>query len=134
MALLDWCATAAGLIVAQRVARPGEVNHGFLDPYSLVHGLVGAVAALFRLGFLATMAIALGWELTEHALKDLRPGWFPHPTQDTLANSAGDVLSTALGWFVAARLSRQPARDSGGARVSFLARRLRLRGARRHRP
>jgi hypothetical protein len=87
---------------------------------------------VFGIGLAATIAIALGWEVTEHALKNLRPGWFPHPTQDTLANSAGDVLSTALGWAAAAwSRSRQPPRDSGDGPVPFRARRLRLRGTRR---
>jgi len=125
-------AAACGLAAAQRVAGPGELNHGFLDPYSLVHGLVGAVIALFGLGFGAAIAIAVGWELAEHVLKNIAPAAFPHPTQDTLANSAGDVLSTAIGWVVTAAMrSRQPPRESGASPVSFLRWRLRLRGARR---
>lgn len=139
-----WCAGACALAAAQRVAGPGELNHGFLDPYSLVHGLVGAVAALFGLGLAGTMAIAIGWEVAEHVLKNVDPAAFPHPTQDTLANSIGDVLSTAAGWGLAAvargrRLrnssttvrSRQPSRDTRDQAVSFSGWRLRLRGARR---
>jgi hypothetical protein len=132
MGLLVTRAAACALAAAQRVAAPGELNHGFLDPYSLVHVLVGVVIALFGLGFVAAIAIAVGWELAEHVLKNLAPAAFPHPTQDTLANSAGDVLSTAFGWIVAAALrSRQPPRESGSTPVPFLRWRLRLRGARR---
>src|SRR4051812_2445637 len=93
-----------------RVAGPGEINHAFLDPYSLVHGLVGVAAAWLGLGLSPTMAIAVCWEVVEHVLKNLIPAAFPHPTQDTLANSLGDVLSTALGWglTVAARMRGRP--------------------------
>ena len=90
------------LYAAQRVAGPGEINHGFLDPYSLVHVLVGAVTAIYGLGLGVAAAIAVGWEVIEHVAKNLAPAAFPHPTQDTLANSVGDVLSTALGWAIAA--------------------------------
>jgi hypothetical protein len=89
-------------MVEQRTAGPGEINHALFDPYSLVHGLVGVVAAIvLRLGLVATLAIAVGWEFAEHVLKDLVPRAFPHPTQDTWQNSAGDVISTMIGWAVA---------------------------------
>jgi hypothetical protein len=89
-------------MTAQRTAGPGEINHAFVDPYSLVHGLVGVVAVLlFGLGFWATLAVAVSWEVAEHVLKNLVPLAFPHPTQDTLANSLGDVVSTMIGWAVA---------------------------------
>jgi len=89
------------LLVAQRVAGRGEINHGFLDPYSLVHVLVGVVTAIYGLGLGVATAIAVGWEVIEHLAKNLAPTAFPHPTQDTLANSVGDVLSTACGWAIA---------------------------------
>jgi hypothetical protein len=142
--LASGAVAACGLVVVQRVANPGELNHGFLDPYSLVHGLVGAVLAVFGLGLAGAIAVAVGWEVVEHVLKNVAPSAFPHPTQDTLANSAGDVLSTAIGWVIAAALrarglaprgtpprSRQPSRESAANPVSFSRWRLRLRGARR---
>ena len=85
----------------QQVAAPGEINHGFVDPYSLVHGLVGVVAAALGFGLWSTLALAVSWEVAEHLLKNLIPTMFPHPTQDTLANAAGDVLSTLVGWCMA---------------------------------
>ncbi len=85
-------------MAAQRLAGPGEINNGFVDPYSLVHGLVGVVTAALGLGLWSTLALAVSWEVAEHLLKNLIPAMFPHPTQDTLANSAGDVLATLLGW------------------------------------
>jgi hypothetical protein len=85
-------------MAAQPVAGPGEINHGFLDPYTLVHGLVGVVAAALGFGLWSTLALAISWEVVEHLAKNFLPAIFPHPTQDTLANSAGDVLATMLGW------------------------------------
>jgi hypothetical protein len=100
MGRLDCGATAVALLVAQRIAGPGEINHAFVDPYSMVHALVGVITAALGLGIAPTLLIAVGWEFAEHLLKNLVPVAFPHPTQDTLANSMGDVLSTALGWTV----------------------------------
>ena len=82
----------------QRLAGPGEINHGFVDPWTLVHGLVGVVAAGLGFGLWSTLALAISWEVAEHLLKNLIPAMFPHPTQDTLANSAGDILATMVGW------------------------------------
>jgi len=85
----------------QRTARPGEINYAFVDPYSLAHAAVGAILGLLGLRLGGLLAIAIGWEVAEHVLKNLIPAAFPHPTQDTLANSIGDVLSALLGWAVA---------------------------------
>ena len=85
----------------QRTARPGEINHAFVDPYSLAHAAVGVLLGLLGLRLRAVLAIAIGWELVEHVLKNLIPAVFPHPTQDTLANSVGDILSALVGWAIA---------------------------------
>jgi hypothetical protein len=85
-------------MVPQRLAGPGEINHGFVDPWTLVHGLVGVAAAVLGFGLWSTLALAISWEVAEHLLKNLVPTMFPHPTQDTLANSAGDILATMVGW------------------------------------
>ena len=84
----------------QRLAGPGEINHGFVDPWTLVHGLVGVVAAALGFGLWSTLALAISWEVAEHLLKNLIPTMFPHPTQDSLANSAGDILATMVGWVM----------------------------------
>lgn len=89
-------------MTAERTARPGEINYALLDPYSLVHGLVGVLAVVvLGLGFWPMLAIAVSWEVLERILKDVVPAIFPHPTQDTLANSIGDVLSALAGWSLA---------------------------------
>jgi hypothetical protein len=72
-----------------------------VDPYSLAHAVVGALLGLLGLRLGALLAIAIGWELVEHVFKNLIPAAFPHPTQDTLANSIGDVLSALVGWAIA---------------------------------
>jgi len=82
----------------QRLAEPGEINNGFVDPWTLMHGLVGVVAAALGFGLWSTLALAISWEVAEHLLKNLIPTMFPHPTQDSLANSAGDILATLVGW------------------------------------
>jgi len=94
-------------MAGQRVAAPGELNHAIVDVYSLAHGSIGVIAALVvGLGFWATLALAVGWEIFEHVAKNVVPRLFPFPTQDTLLNSAGDVLSTMVGWTIA-RLARR---------------------------
>jgi hypothetical protein len=105
----------------QRIAGPGEINHRLFDPYSLVHGLVGVVALLVGLSFWQTLTVAVGWELVEHAAKNVVPGFFPHPTQDTLANSVGDVLSTMAAWTVAWTVSRAVHRRSRDGRRRTVA-------------
>ncbi len=86
----------------ERMAQPGEINYAPLDRYSLFHGLVGVAAGLVGLGFWQTFAVAVGWEIVEHILKNLVPSVFAYPTQDTLVNSIGDVLSAMVGWSMAA--------------------------------
>jgi hypothetical protein len=85
----------------QRTATSGEINFGLVDPYTLVHGLVGVVAAAIGLRFVGMLTLAIGWEIVEHVLKLLIPSVFPHVTQDTFQNSCGDVLATTLGWGLA---------------------------------
>ena len=88
-------------MAVQRTALPGEMNHGFVDLWSIVHGLVGVIAVVLGLGFWSTLAIAVSWEFAEHMLKNAIPAMFPHATQDTMVNAAGDVISTLVGWFIA---------------------------------
>jgi hypothetical protein len=93
--------------MSQRTAQPGEINYAPLDRYSLAHLFIGVTAGLAGLGFGQTLGIAVGWELVEHVLKNLVPSLFAYPTQDTLANSVGDVLSTLLGWAVATAIRQR---------------------------
>jgi hypothetical protein len=104
MGALSWSGAVGALLVAQRTAAPGQINHAFVDPWSLVHGLVGVMMAALGFGLAPTLVLALSWEFIEHALKNIVPAVFPHPTQDTLANSVGDVLSSVLGWYLLSRV------------------------------
>ena len=69
--------------------------------------LVGVTAGLIGLGFWPTFGIAISWEILEHILKNLVPSLFAYPTQDTLANSIGDVLSALFGWAFATAARQQ---------------------------
>jgi membrane protein YqaA with SNARE-associated domain len=104
------CASAA-------VATPGQVNYQLVDFMSLVHVGVGAALALFRIGLVATLIIAVGWELVEHVLKNCQPQMFVFPSQDTLMNACGDVLCAVVGWllgrWVSARSGRARERRRG---------------------
>ena len=102
----------------QRTAGPGEINHAFFDLYSWAHGAVGVIGALMlSLGFWPMLGIAIAWEIVEHLLKNMMPAFFPYPTQDTLANATGDVVSAMVGWSLGrlARLRPATARARGPA-------------------
>ncbi len=88
----------------------GRINRAFFDAFSLVHLGLGIGLALFGLGLGPTLAVAAGWEVAERALKAWVPGAFLYPSQDTWANSAGDLAAAALGWLVtqAWRLTTRP--------------------------
>ena len=102
-------------MVVQRIAGPGEPNYALLDVYSLAHGSVGVIAALVvGLGLWSTLALAVVWEVVEHLGKNYAPGLFPYPTQDTLVNSVGDVLSTLVGWSIAKLASHRRGRAHAG--------------------
>ena len=93
--------------MSQRTARPGEINYPPVDRYSLAHGFIGVALGLAGFGFWQTAGIAVGWEILEHFLKNLVPAVFAYPSQDTLVNSFGDVISTLLGWAVATAIRQR---------------------------
>lgn len=88
------------------------MNHAFLDAMSLVHLGVGAGFRLFRLRWGPTLLIAVVWEIVEHVLKTRYPQMFVFPSQDSLANSIGDVLCAMVGWLAAGPISRASDRRS----------------------
>jgi hypothetical protein len=72
---------------------------------------VGVAMARLGFGLLPTLVLAVGWEVAEHVLKNLIPGVFPHASQDSLANSIGDVLASTVGWLLThARAARRAPR------------------------
>lgn len=83
-------------------AKPGEVNYGFVDRFTLVHFGIGLVYGLLHLHLGWALLLAIGWELVENILK-ARVAWiFPHATADTWKNSLGDVLAVMSGWALMA--------------------------------
>ena len=57
----------------------------------------------FGIAFPLTTFLAIGWEIIERRLKELRPDLFPHPSQDTPVNALFDVAAVILGRTLFAR-------------------------------
>ena len=96
--MADACLALA--VRQQPVAGPGQINHALFDTYSLAHAAVGLILSVMGVGLGTMLFITIGWELAERTLKDLVPAIFPHPTQDTFANSVGDVASALGAWYI----------------------------------
>ena len=112
-----WCACRTPTPFSTDVNSSHNSQH-LLDPYSfshLLHGLIfyGCLRLLApRAGagwmLVTALAVEAGWEVLENSplviaryrAATAAKGY----TGDTIVNSAGDVLSCALGFFVAARL------------------------------
>ena len=112
-----WCACRTPTPFSTDVNSSHNSQH-LLDPYSfshLLHGLIfyGCLRLLVpraNVGWMLVIALAVeaGWEVLENSplviaryrAATAAKGY----TGDTIVNSAGDVLSCALGFFVAARL------------------------------
>lgn len=93
------------------------MNQWCIDAMSLAHLGVGIGFGLFRVRLWVLLAVAVGWEVAEHVLKIRWPQAFLFPSQDSLANAAGDVLCAALGWklsgWISARSGLRRARRRG---------------------
>ena len=81
------------------------MNNWCVDAMSLAHLAVGIGFGLFRVRLGVLLVVAIAWELAEHVLKIHFPRAFLFPSQDSLANAAGDVLCAALGWKLAGWIS-----------------------------
>ena len=86
------------------------MNQSFVDAMSLVHIGVGIGFGLFRFRLWQTLVVAIAWEVAEHYLKIRWPQMFMFPSQDSLANSTGDVLCAGLGWGLAGWINRASGR------------------------
>lgn len=78
-----------------------EVNHKAVDRFTVAHAAAGILLGLGRVGPGYAVALAVGWELVENPLKDAFPDVFPHPSHDSFANAAGDVLAMMGAWAFA---------------------------------
>lgn len=94
--------------MANRTARPGEMNHNAVDRFTLGHGAVGVLMGLARFPPWAAVVIAVGWELIENPLKDRFPQVFPHASHDTPQNATFDVLAMLLGYAAIKALPQPP--------------------------
>lgn len=81
-------------------AKPGEVNHSFVDRFTLAHACIGMAYGWMELEALAAFALAIAWELAENPLKAHLPALFPHASQDTWRNAVGDVGAVMCGWAI----------------------------------
>lgn len=79
-------------------SKPGEINHGFVDRFTLAHFLIGMLYAALQMSFWWAFALAIAWEIFENPMKSYLPRFFPNGTQDTWRNVTGDVLAVLLGW------------------------------------
>lgn len=93
-------------VVVQPTATPGAINGDPVDRFTLAHAGVGFGYGLLKLPFVATVVLAIGWELLERPLKDRFPAMFPHASQDTAPNALLDSAAVLGGWALGRSLRR----------------------------
>lgn len=73
------------------------INSGVVDRFTILHFAAGL--GLGAAGMTSSQAMTLGsfFELGERVAKERRPDLFPHPSQDSAANSAADIAAIGLG-------------------------------------
>ncbi len=85
----------------------------FTDKYSLLHFAVGIVGYYWNISFIAIVILHILFEYVENTKPGMRfineyitlwPGG--KPSADTLMNSLGDTVYTAVGWLLAAWVSQ----------------------------
>ncbi len=78
-------------------------NQTIVDPYSLAHAGGGVVARSLKLSLTQTIILHTIFEVAENTYLKFHPltrKIFPDPSKDTLLNSVGDTISTAIGWYL----------------------------------
>ncbi len=91
-------------------AKSGEINHSFIDRFTLVHFMIGVAYSLLGLDGWTVIILSVVWEIVENPLKATFPFIFPHGTADTLRNAVGDCLAVFLGWLSVGALLAAPLR------------------------
>jgi hypothetical protein len=99
--------------LADRMARPGEINGDALDRFTLAHYAFGVLLGAGRAPWWSVPLVAVSWEALERPMKRAWPRVFPHSSQDSWPNMIGDALAVLFGWltfravsYVADRRSR----------------------------
>lgn len=85
-------------VVSARQALDHEINGVPTDRFTLGHVAAGVMMGLARFDFWTTVAVAVGFEFLEEALKDRMPWMFPNPTSDSTPNRVMDVVGIVAGW------------------------------------
>ena len=75
------------------------MNDQPIDRFTIGHAAVGVGLGVVGMPLIATVAVAIGWELSEAPLKRRWPELFPHPSQDTPINSLLDAGAMVAGWW-----------------------------------
>lgn len=78
-----------------------RINHVAIDRFTAAHTAAGVIAGIAGVPFWATALGAVAWEIAERPLKQFIPRAFPHPSQDSAANSIVDALAVCAGWAAA---------------------------------
>ena len=87
---------------------PTAVNHRPIDQFTLLHLGTGLLSGHLGMNFSHALAFAILWEIGENAiLKQVKPGMFPYPTNDTYTNAVVDIIAFMGGWWLT---GRSPAR------------------------
>ena len=92
----------------QRPALPGEINGDPVDRFTVAHFAWGAGFGVAGAPWWLALGCALVWDIfVERPLKDRRPDWFPHSTQDTAEHIAVDAAAWMLGWGAVRTMARR---------------------------
>lgn len=81
-----------------------EANQALVDPWTATHLAWGVAFGAAGLGFAATMAIEVAWELWERWGREHHPEFFRDKVQDATMNSVMDLAAAAAGWAVGNKL------------------------------
>lgn len=93
--------------MSQPTALPGTINGNMFDRFTVAHAGVGVAYGLVGMPFWLAAVLAVGWEFAERPLKNEFPEFFPHSSQDTIANATVDSIAVIGGWWLASQLRRR---------------------------
>lgn len=77
------------------------VNSGIVDRWTVAHFVSGYGLGLLGASWPQAVAAGTAFELVERYAKEAKPEAFPHPSPDSAANTAGDLVAIGLGCWLA---------------------------------